>query len=75
MPTKIDLARLDLRWASHECPCGSTTEKAYEVLDSRGIYLARGCESCLPNKLKHYRADVLYGPTYEALEPIEPEEY
>ena len=70
----IDPDRLNMRWKKSACPCGSGDE-AYEVLDSRGIYLSLGCETCLPASLESYRADVLYGPTYEVDEPIEPEEY
>ncbi len=71
---KIDFDRLNMHMKKPECPCGSG-EGAYEVLDSRGIYLALGCEKCLPERLAIYREDVLYGPTYEADEPIEPEAY
>lgn len=71
--TTIDFNRLNMRGRGRACICGSGDE-AYEVLDSRGIYLALGCEKCLPARLESYRADVLYGPTYEADEPIEPEE-
>ncbi len=74
MPTKIDFKRLDMRWRQGECACGASDDR-YGVYDSRGIYLAIGCKTCLPDKLKGYRADVLYGPPYEAGEPIEPEEY
>ena len=77
MTTKIDFKRLDMVWRKPECHCKDLTgseEECYEVLDSRGITLAWGCEKCLPARLEGYRADVLYGPTYEALEPIEPEE-
>ena len=76
--TTIDFSRLDMVWRRPECHCKDltgSTEECYEVLDSRGIYITRGCETCLPDKLKGYRADVLYGPTYEVDEPIEPEEY
>ena len=72
--TTIDFSRLDIRGRARECICGSG-DQACEVLDSRGIYLALGCETCLPDRLQGYRADVLYGPTYEVDEPIEPEEY
>ena len=70
--TSIDFDRLTVRWASFECACGSGDDD-YQVLDSRGIYITRGCEACLSDKLKGYRADVLYGPTYEVDEAIEPE--
>jgi len=56
----INFNRIDARWASRTCHCESGNE-ACEVLDSRGIYLVHGCETCLPEKLKHYRSDVLYG--------------
>ncbi len=71
--TTVDLGRLNMHNYYPECPCGSG-EEAGDILDSRGIYLARGCETCLPDKLKGYREDVLYGPTYQADEPIEPED-
>ncbi len=72
MPTPIDFNRLDIRWRHYECHCGSGDD-AYEVLDSRGIYLALGCPQCLTDRLSGFREDVLYGPTYVADEPIEPE--
>ncbi len=78
MTTPIDFNRLDMRrtcgWSpsGEQCPCGSG-EQHYRVFDSRGIYLTLGCEKCLTDRLSGFRADVLYGPTYEADEPIEPE--
>ena len=70
--TAVDISRLFMMWRPGECPCGSGEER-HEVMDSRGIYLTMGCKTCLPDKLSGYRKDVLYGPSYEADEPIEEE--
>lgn len=52
------------------CSCGSGLESE-EVLDARGIYIARVCDKCREAKLKGYRPEVLTDPNYEADEPIE----
>ncbi len=42
--------------------------------DARGIELCRVCSNCEKEKLSHYRPEVLTNPSYEADEPIEPDE-
>jgi hypothetical protein len=56
------------------CSCGSglTGEAQY---DARGIYLTGTCSKCHDERLKCYRAEVLYNPFYETCEPIEPDDY
>ena len=71
----VDLKRVAMNWRRHgPCNCGSDKE-VFEAMDSRGITLTLGCETCLPGKLSGYRKDVLYGPSYETEERIEPEDY
>lgn len=42
--------------------------------DARGIPLTRVCATCRAEKLSRYRPEVLTNPSYEANEPIEPED-
>jgi hypothetical protein len=55
------------------CTCGSN-KYSWWAMDARGIPLARVCEDCVKEKLSGYRTEVLVDPSYEADEPIEPEE-
>jgi len=57
-----------------ECPCGSHQE-AEAVYDARRIFLAYCCNKCKEKTLSKYRPEVLEDPSYEADEPIEPEDY
>lgn len=56
------------------CPCGSGEWSWWEN-DARGIPIARVCDHCRDRKLAGYRPEVLTDPSYEADEPIEPEDY
>ncbi len=56
------------------CPCGSG-KASHWAKDARGIEIARVCPDCKEEKLKGYRIDVLEDPSYQADEPIEPEDY
>ena len=69
----VDMNKVDVRWIRHGACCEAESDM-WTAYDSRGIPLCTGCMSCLPRKLEGYRQDVLYGPTYEADEPIEPED-
>jgi len=57
----------------HECPCGSK-EYPESVSDARGIFVAYVCDGCRGEKLAGYRPEI-FTTSYEADEPIEPEEY
>ena len=56
------------------CACGSG-ELREEVTDARGIFVAYVCDSCRVEKLSGYRQEIFDNPSYEASEPIEPEDY
>jgi hypothetical protein len=58
---------------ARKCDCGSGLYSFWEF-DARGIELCRCCDACRAEKLSHYRPEVLTDPSYEADEPIEPEE-
>ena len=70
----VKLEKVDMRWNRNgPCRCGAN-EEVYTAYDSKGICLSVGCESCLPEKLKGFRSDVLYGPDYDTEEQIEEDE-
>jgi hypothetical protein len=48
---------------------------SYWFHDARGIPLARVCDKCESRKLARYRPEVLSNPSYEADEPIEPDNW
>ncbi len=56
----------------HKCNCGSGLE-SFELLDARGIYVARVCDKCEQEKRRPYRADIFTDPGYSTDEPIEPD--
>jgi len=43
--------------------------------DARGIPLCQVCNVCRTERLAAYRPEVLNDPDYDALEPIEPDEF
>ncbi|HEV3341106.1 MAG TPA: hypothetical protein VG125_12140 [Pirellulales bacterium] len=55
------------------CPCGSGLPSE-EVLDARGIYVARVCDACRQEKLAGFRPEIFTDPSYDADEPIDAEE-
>jgi len=59
---------------SVKCACGSKRER-YPLYDARGIFVSYACEICETSKRSGYRPEIFTNPSYEADEPIEPEEY
>jgi len=55
------------------CHCGSGLE-SYELLDARGIYCGRVCETCESGVRSRYRPDIFEDSGYWADEPIDEEE-
>lgn len=56
------------------CDCGSGKTRLH-AHDAQMIYLCSGCETCLPEKLKKYRPEILFGyDQSDVNEPIEPED-
>ena len=55
------------------CPCGSQKD-SWWLRDARGIECCRVCEDCEEERMKQYRPEIFTDPSYEAEEPIEPEE-
>lgn len=55
------------------CGCGSK-KLPFEIMDARGIYAGKACESCLQEKKSQFRPDVFTDNQYPTDEPVEPEE-
>ena len=62
-----------MEWTPKPCPCGSG-ELREEVHDARGIFVAFVCDRCRAERLRGYRREIFTDPSYEASEPIEPED-
>jgi hypothetical protein len=55
------------------CPCGSGKYKQ-PLCDARGIFVAYVCSKCRRRKKSEFRPEIFENASYEADEPIEPEE-
>ena len=55
--------------------CTCEGQESWWENDARGLPLCRVCDKCRKAKLAGFRPDVLCNPSYEADEPIEPEDW